>query len=401
MQSDIALWSNDVIQCVALVSLLIFHIYRMQKLKQRGDFNGGISLCNTIHLSHVSYMIIISSLFTPTLSIITRISDGYYHFVDGTICNIIANTDLISALISHFGIHLFIAMRSRMSSVDIDNPSIFFKLGLILVSTDILLILYPFLFTVIQTAHMDGSCIITSKSLFFILWIIIQDSVIGVYSLCVFVIPLRKLITWEQHHSKSTRTDLQSLVCKVIICSSIMIFWTMISLSLEAVLGPRLSTLVPSPFIINSYCVVLQFAGIETKYIEPSLCRIVVGVIQCECCCTMFKRTKTKSVKQKHNISKMIRSVDVEPAVPPSTMFSTSIKLEIPPTLINIPSLPTTTTTMETGSMDPNRKSPVITPRVGHIVVPTPSDLPSLHLTPANSLQSNPSVPSNPSTIYI
>eukprot|EP01084_Bolivina_argentea_P026683 49658_1 len=355
---SVAIWTSDVFQLITLWFLLFFHIYRMHKTKQRGDFKGGYTLCKIIQLEHVSYIIIISSLLISLITIATKIFEIYFNFLTDNICQIVENTNLILTLVSQFGIHLFVAMRSILSSTDMHNPSVWFKIGLCLVLTDILLIISPFIFTVLETVHINGSCVLQPKPVIFILWIMIQDSIIGIYSLCVFVIPLIKLISWEQQttHTNNDFT-LQSIVHKVIICSTIMILSTMITMTIQAILGP-IPTLAANPFIINAYCVVLQFADIRINDIKSPLCQVFIGIIQCDSC-------NVKCFECCQHSSHIHTSMQFNHSHVVSNTLTVQTKLEIGDT--------------GTGANSENINGSLPT-----IIVP--------HLTPASSFQTEPSV---------
>eukprot|EP01084_Bolivina_argentea_P217384 369099_1 len=389
LRKSIFIWSSDIFECIVLSLLLIFHTYKMHMVQQRG---GGLVLCKIVQLKHVSYMIIICSLIIPLLTMSTKILDHYFNFLNLKLCHLVENINLILQLITHFGIHLFVAMRSILSSSDVKHPSIWFKIGLLLVSTDILLLMFPFLFTVLQTTHINGGCIVQSKSLLFIFWIMIQDSIIGIYSLCVFVIPLKTLISWEQkntvnisgsrttrgrigsnsnidtmpsNHNKDQDFTLQIIVQKVITCSTIMILSTMITLAIQAILGPELATFVPNPFVINSYCVVLQFADIETDN-KSSFYTIIMGLIQCSCC--------IKPCLAKYHYPKVQKDVKImHPVIPSnhsnmSSVITIATKLEmrdIPTVTISVPTITNSIPTIGDNIM------PKLTPQSSVITEPS------------------------------
>ena len=261
MTHALFVWVVDPLYFLILSLLLWLQIYRLRVVEQTRGKTGAKILCSLLQLKHISYLVLSCGLISSFFHVSTRIIHIIHPFLTNSICFYINHVDITLTLLAHFAIHLFVALRSRLCVTDIasKNISIFYKTGLILITTDIGLIIYPWFTNTIscQFDKDNGICIIWHRKESLIIWTVISDVTIGIYSLIVFVIPLRKHLQWEQSTkesivvsnnasvagskfpSPSAKDDmsLTKLVYKVLIYSTIMIITSIILMVIIAILN--------------------------------------------------------------------------------------------------------------------------------------------------------------------
>lgn len=132
---------------------------------------------------------------------------------DDNICYMFHNIDITLGLFARFGIHLFVAMRSRLSSTN-EAPSIWFKIGLALISTDIGLVLSPWIITLHESIYINNICVIKMYDPILSCWVLFSDVIIGIFCLFIFVLPIREVLKYEKQSCKSS-LQLNVNVCQI------------------------------------------------------------------------------------------------------------------------------------------------------------------------------------------
>eukprot|EP01084_Bolivina_argentea_P058170 106223_1 len=244
-----------------LMIVLAFHSYRLCFL-QKDRKGSSIRILKYISFRHLSFIVIIAAMlpalqqaivYTPRIDL----SDG--------ICKFTVLFGIVSLSLSKLALHLFVTMRSQITLNE--SHSIWFKVGLIMIFSDVLYLLYaisglPTLIVSQENTICKPSHI--SKSLF--IWFGINDFIIGLYCLFVFIMPLRKYIALEDTETNNTTThnknqsELKPLVTKIMIFSSIALISTMIVTLISAIANEAGGILFGLDGTINSICVTFQFA---------------------------------------------------------------------------------------------------------------------------------------------
>jgi len=318
----------DLLHLTILLLLLCFHIYRIHHTSSpepsspsthSTSFLTKLSLL--LSLKRLSFAIILCALIRCILSLTDFIIHQFLlSHLSNSWCNIYQRTNLQFSLLASFCVHLFIAMRSRLSCMDLKNPSIWFKFGLLLISTDLVLMLFPFIQRPLWTQYRDNTCMITHINPLLLLWIVLSDIIIGTYCLLAFVLPLREHIDYEKsitsrqlgrgYPSNSMITtsgsgstsgsvsvrnqkSIQSLVRKIMLYSTLMILSTICIMSTVWIFNIThfhslhfhiLSTFGPVHTTFTVYCIILQFSDVDTSKMKSSFCAAMVTCFQCNYC---------------------------------------------------------------------------------------------------------------------
>ena len=213
MPSSYVSWTGDLFHVLILSFLLVLHYYRLNSDEEANYNNKSSTKSKKVKwwkifsLKHLSYLIIICALSRALLNLSKLVIHEFIaDYLNPSVCSYLESINFEFGLISQFCVHLFIAMRSRLSSTDINHPSIWFKIGLLLIFTDLGLIIFPFILrNALKIEYSENNCFVTYINPMLILWILLSDIIIGTYSLSVFVIPLRKHIQYERQISPSPR----------------------------------------------------------------------------------------------------------------------------------------------------------------------------------------------------
>jgi len=187
-------------------------------------------------------------------------------------------------------------MRTRLSLRKSQKWSLSLKIGFALMTSDILLLLFTpiniLYFGTMQ--YVQNKCIWTATHWNNInvvgAWTVISDFIISLYCLFVFILPLRKLIEFEQEATKCTTTEteqkgqsnIQLMVQRIMIYSTIMLVTTMASYIVFIAnfsLGLYAAAL---DLTLNAYCVVMQFSPVDTEMIDSFFWKWFVRMIQCK-----------------------------------------------------------------------------------------------------------------------
>ena len=141
------------------------------------------------------------------INISTRIVNySIYQFLSDDTCTYILHFDITLSVICHFGIHFFVVLRSRLTVTDVTpGTNKYYKLGMLLISTDLGLMVYPWFKYTLDTTYKHGVCLIVHTKESLIIWTLISDVFIGIYCLLIFVIPLKKHLEWENKMNTTQR----------------------------------------------------------------------------------------------------------------------------------------------------------------------------------------------------
>ena len=195
-----------------------------------------------MNLKSTSYLSILCTSAPRLISILIYVP-AYYgsnHFLNHDRCKYVVLTITEIYIINKFAIHLFVVLRSRLTETE-KNKSIWHTLGLFMVGTDILFMIYVMSgiprFDAIWSEH--GHCI-TDADISIHIWFVGSDFVIGLYFLIVFIYPLRKYMKIEQEHQQENksvykyRVSLANIARRIIIFSTLMLATTIICVLIAA-----------------------------------------------------------------------------------------------------------------------------------------------------------------------
>ena len=214
---------SEWIHVVLQILMIIFHAYRLSFVAPSKSRRSA-TLCKVITLTTVSYAIMAANtgrfLFMTSITTV----NAFTPYLNDTNCYYIKRMQFSIIILSRLFVHLFVAMRSRLSTTH--TKSKWYKLGLWFLILDILLFLFAVSpvpqFTV---QEIDGVCITVTLPKVIMLWLLFNDIFIGLYSLFAFVLPLRRLINTND---KENVEDLAFMVKKIITFSSIALFITVL-----------------------------------------------------------------------------------------------------------------------------------------------------------------------------
>merc|ERR1719464_837341 len=129
-------WATDPIHLVLLSLLLWLQVYRTRAIQTlRGKSTPRIF--GHLRLQHLSYCVIGCGLCECVIRMLSRL----FPLSDAS-CFYVEHTTLTLSLLTHFGVHLFVALRSRLSSIDSASPLILQALGALLILSDVCMTAY-------------------------------------------------------------------------------------------------------------------------------------------------------------------------------------------------------------------------------------------------------------------
>lgn len=206
-------------------------------------------------MQYIAYLILILNLLRPLSYICIHIVNTFvYELLNDFTCRCV--WWLIPTFIytlNKFSIHLFVAMRTRLSLRKGIKWSLSLKIGFALMTSDVLLLLFtPFNILMFGTMqYVNKRCVWTPTHWQNIsvvgAWTVISDFTISLYCLFVFILPLRKLIQFERDvtnitkrtstqqngqekvQSKATKNEIELMVQRIMFYSTIMLVTTMAS----------------------------------------------------------------------------------------------------------------------------------------------------------------------------
>eukprot|EP01083_Nonionella_stella_P073941 200255_1 len=126
----------------------------------------------------------------------------------------------------------------------------------------------------------------SNTSLLRIIGTLWSSVVIGLYCLCGFIYPLRKYLKTGRTYGANDAL-VRYLLLKIIIYTIIMISTTIISASIFVISNDSIPTELVTAinYVINSYCMILQFKDLDIKHIQSQSIQSIVSCLQCSCCC--------------------------------------------------------------------------------------------------------------------
>ena len=120
-----------------------------------------------------------------------------------------------------------------------------------------------------------------------------NDFVIGFYSFCAFIIPLRKFIKIEETESKdSTITDIAK---RVTIYSSIAILSTIMIIITTFIFTETATLLYTLDSVINTFCVIQQFSS-DGHSLSNKFCKYIY------CICNEAEKNLVENIEMNHTI---------------------------------------------------------------------------------------------------
>ena len=148
-------------------------------------------------------------------------------------------------------------MRSQVAEGNL--RSIWFKIGLILILSDVLYLIYSVSgIPIFDSVHHDASCKIIHVTLSLYIWFAMNDFVIGLYCLFAFILPLRKYIKLanksnsmhiDVNNNKINDPNLRSIATRIMVYSSIALISTMTVTVITAVIKESASLVLYSHLI--------------------------------------------------------------------------------------------------------------------------------------------------------
>ena len=300
-----------------------FHILRFRFKSDKNQSNNSTCL-KWINLKTTSYMIIIAAITVRLVSLLLSIPGIYRsnHFFNDQACKYFILIQIEISIILKFLTHLFVLLRSRITGHD-EKLSIWYILGIFLVMTDALFILYPLsgIPRFSATYNTEKYCVSDADTSIFI-WFGASDLIIGLYFLIVFIYPLRKYIKLEQQSQNENaavykeRMSLSQIATRIMIYSSIMLITTIICTMIAAIYNQSAGIVMPIDGLINLICIVMQFRPIQPSQI-PKKYLCFITCLQCQ--------YKIGSKKHEENISMMIGGLRVR-AMTSSTFTANETK---------------------------------------------------------------------------
>ena len=160
----------------------------------------------------------------------------------------------------------------------------------------------------------DGSsCLIASYALDFILWVMLNDIVISVYCMVVFVYPLRSIIIEERKqnqdanicHAVSERS-IEEFVRRIIFCSlitSLSIIITGICIASSDFVGPFV---IEIDSFIGCYMVVMQFKDIDPAQCQWKLGKALIRLFEWNFWCCWIGSMQRQTIQLERRVSNLV-----------------------------------------------------------------------------------------------
>ena len=280
MASVVVYLSSEWIHIALQIVMFLFHYFRLNLVDGSKSKRSTAKICKIITIVRVSYMMFIAYTVRLAIPAIIISINLFLPYLNDDICYFSKRTELSVIILGRTLVHLFIAMRSRLSTHSLKSK--YYKIGLYFIFLDVLLFIYMSspLFTNINVKYIDYQCVTVNITPIVLLWLLFNDLFIGIYSLFAFVLPLRRLIN-STETNKENMNDLTKLIKKIIIYSIIALFVTFF-LILFTVMTPRLGAfLSPVSSTVTIYCIIMQFSNIKLKKLKSPYLRIIISMIQC------------------------------------------------------------------------------------------------------------------------
>ena len=298
-----------------MISLLIaFHSYRIHYTRKtkRNANREDTKLWKLLDLKYISYIVLISYLLRSCLDTSTSTIDSLSttNHLNNVSCNAILRISNTMGLIGRFGIHLFVAVRCRLSSYK-KQLTIWMKIGFLMLASDVFIILSVWVYyPSIVPIHDGTSCVIESYHWIYVFWVIGNDIIISLYCVLVFVWPLRKIISAERqareeeitasdvengklNRKRAGERTMEDFVKRIIFCSivaslGIVISCGIASISITTAAGPYI---VEIEAFIGCWMIVMQFKDIDPrgKGINK-FWSVIITLFQWDywCCCPCY-----------------------------------------------------------------------------------------------------------------
>lgn len=227
----------DIAHAIFAITLLVYHQYRVCiKSKENENASANEQGRPAHSMQNIALMILILNFLRPLSYLIIESTNHYIcPWINDSTCRYVYW--LIPSMIytfNKFFIHLFITLRTRLSRSKAQKWSLSLKIAFCLMISDILLILFTpvNILAFGKMRYIENICTWTSDiswdSIAFVnTWTVISDFIISLYCLFVFILPLRKLVSFEKDQ-KAQNSNIQKMVLRVMIYSSIMLLTTMV-----------------------------------------------------------------------------------------------------------------------------------------------------------------------------
>eukprot|EP01083_Nonionella_stella_P073940 200253_1 len=272
----------------SIISLFIlsFHAYRMKQVSQEKTSHSIINrILQCLSLAYVSYIILLLPTFRFIFMTIWYSAPSIFNAIP---CQTIGIANAAMWFTTQTFIHLFIAMRSRLNPSTItshQNTTIYYNIGLMLIFSEFLFMFYTLSNTTFELGN-ASICQSANASLLRIIGTLWSSVVIGLYCLCGFIYPLRKYLKTGRTYGANDAL-VRYLLLKIIIYTIIMISTTIISASIFVISNDSIPTELVTAinYVINSYCMILQFKDLDIKHIQSQSIQSIVSCLQCSCCC--------------------------------------------------------------------------------------------------------------------
>ena len=326
MATDSAMMSQSlfVMQWISFLMICLltaFHSYRLHLNKRKNAKNRikeSHRLWKILDLKYISFMVLIAYLLRGFIHVLFPTINLGTNYLNTPICNAILRISNTMGLLARFGIHLFVAVRCRLSSYK-KQLNIWGKFGFIMLSSDLLITLSVWVYyPQIVPVHDGTSCVIQSYSLLYVFWIILNDIIISLYCVVVFVWPLRRIIAAERaardeeviavtiadneknvnvdnsnkQKSKSTERSMEDFVKRVMFCSivaslGIVVSCGISSISLTTNAGPYI---VEIESFVACWMIVMQFRDIDPDSVKSKFWSVIITLFQWDywCCCPCY-----------------------------------------------------------------------------------------------------------------
>ena len=304
---------STVMHCIYLIVAIIFTAILLIKVRFTPPNIRHFAICKVLTLDRLAYIILFGTVFKISYYFFLQFSP----WADAIPCNPDGRF-LWWAL--KIAIQFFVALRSRFSISCTDSNGNntgckWYKLGLLLISLQIL----QFIAGILRLLLFPDICATAGSPELWMAYLMIgQDTFVCIYSLCVFVIPLKRTLKLLEHISGGKAdVTLNLWLHKVMIYSSIiilcsmMLFVTFPFVRMNRVVDKNETQLVLNGLLlVSSYCVVVQIEA-DIDAVKYDWIRKILIAFDCNNCISRHTlRVKNEETQCSNIVTSTTKSAD-------------------------------------------------------------------------------------------
>jgi len=341
-----SLWENlqfqlatQYIFLVALVIIIFTHILRLHYLsKTKENYAESLPKCWKFDVRHSSCLAGIAPLIIVLQNAIiyTHNRNSAEPIVSDQLCVFAVKMTMILTGVSRFAMHSFVFQRTKIHKDSIST--IWHKIGAALLVSDVLFVLAGMIGIPAIDGYTNGEvCFVgPGTSIVIFVWFAVNDVVIGVYCMLVFVLPLRKLIKVERElervsssveyythnngkHEIAQKRSMESVARRILIFSAIALMTSVMSVPLSAKFKQAAFTIRSFDNVLNAACICMQFCPVDISAL-PGILRCYFRL--CPCCIVASKKL-AESAESHSTQSVTSTQVSESTEMPKSAAFST------------------------------------------------------------------------------